>query len=401
MREFTVPRVALGDDDNEMLLSAWSIEEGGAFDEGDPLLEVETDKAAMEVEADGPGVLALQLRAPGSRIAPGEVVAVVADPGEQYDREELRARYAASTASVDGEPAARESLAPEPTVPGPAAAPPEPEPVRSTAGDARPAVDAVPFAAAAGFDAPGLLYGLPARRRPRPAPVGASAGVGVRAPRAPVREPLSRHRRALAKLMAASAAIPQFSVHRELPMQEALRIVDALRRSGIAATLTDVLLRATALALLRHPELDGCFVDDAVEHAAEPAISLATDSPSGVVAPVVRGADRLPWRDLAQERKRVVDGARRGRLLPADLTGGTFSISNVGPLGGDLVVPMLTPPQIGILGVGRVRSAWGATVAGAALVADHRAVDGADAARFLASLAEILADPDALDGDRG
>jgi pyruvate dehydrogenase E2 component (dihydrolipoamide acetyltransferase) len=253
-----------------------------------------------------------------------------------------------------------------------------------------------PAAASPAFTAPGELYGLPARRRPTPAASGALAPG-----RAPVRQPLSRHRRALATLMTASATIPQFSVHRELPMAEAQRTVAALRRAGVAATVTDVLLRATALALVRHPELDGCLVDGAVEHAATPAISLAADSPSGVVAPVVRGAERLPWRELALERKRVVDGARRGRLLPADLTGGTFSISNVGALGGDLVIPMLTPPQIGILGVGRVRPGWGGTVAGAVLVADHRAVDGADSARFLATLAELLADPDALDGGRG
>jgi len=396
-----MPRVALGD--NEMVLSSWLVEEGQEFGEGDPLIEIETDKASMEVEAPEPGVLALRLREPGAKVSPGELLAILADHDEEYDKERLRERYLGERVTGSAH-----SPAPQPIVVPPSAPPPQPASAvhsnvsRPGEGDA-PAcnsrrVEAPPPALSPGtgsFTGSGALYGLPARRRPAASP---GADGSPKNPAATVRDPLSRHRRALAKLMTESSKIPQFSVHRNLPMHEAVRLVSGLRRSGVAATVTDVLLRATAMALVRHPELHGWFTGDAVQRFTAPAISLATDSPSGVVAPVIRGAERLTWTALARERKRVVDGARRGRLLPADMNGGTFSISNVGGLGGDMVIPLLAPPQIAILGVGRVRPEWGKQVAAAALVADHRVLDGGDAARFLATLADILADVEALGG---
>lgn len=385
--------MALGEDDG-MLLSGWLVDEGQRFAEGDPLFEVETDKATMEVEAPAAGVLARRLHGPGTRLAPGEPVALLAEIGEGYaeNSEKDSEKSSAVDSARDG---AAAPPAPEPVDP-PAVPDPSPVPAaEQTAVDGQVDGEAslelstqvIPVTAA------GALYGFPARRRPE----SNSAPASVPTPREPVRVPLSRHRRALARLMTASTAIPQFSVHRELPMAEAVRLVGRLRRAGVAATITDVLLRATAVTLARHTEWNGWLVDDAVQRFATPAISLATDSPAGVVAPVVRGAERLGWAALAAERARVVGGARRGRLLPADMTGGTFSISNVGALGGDLVVPLLTPPQLGILGVGRIRPAWGTRHATAALVADHRALDGADAARFLATLADVLADADLLD----
>lgn len=387
-----MPKVALGDDD-PVLLSSWTVAEGEEFAEGDVLFEVETDKAMMEVEATEPGVLAAQVIEAGARVAPGEVVAVLAARGETVTAADVEARRAtlgsgapAATAAV---PDVGAAAAPAP-IPVPDSLPiPRPSPVPAAVPAAEPVAAVVPA-----FTSAGALYGLPARRR-----IGPPARNG--APAAPTRQPLSRHRAALARLMTASAAIPQFSVHRELPMHETTRLVALLRRGGTPATVTDVLLRATALALSRHRELNGWFTADAVEHVAEPAIGLATDGPAGVVAPVVRGADRLGWAQLAEERRRIVDGARRGRLLPADLAGGTFSISNVGALGGDLVVPLLTPPQLAVLGVGRIRQGWGGTVASAALVADHRALDGADAARFLGTLVEILGDGELLGGRDG
>jgi pyruvate dehydrogenase E2 component (dihydrolipoamide acetyltransferase) len=197
--------------------------------------------------------------------------------------------------------------------------------------------------------------------------------------------------------MTASALIPQFSVQLDIDAAPSGELVKRLRRVGIAATMTDVFCKAAAITLLRQPAVNGWLSGDLLELHERVSISLATDGPGGVVAPVIHGVERLDWAALAIERKRVVDGARAGRLHSDHLAGGTFSISNVGPLGGDLVVPLLTPPQLAILGLGRVRDTADAQqVLTATLVADHRVLDGADAVRFLTAFAEVLSDADRL-----
>ncbi len=371
-----MPKVAMSDDE-EMILTQWLLAEGDTFAEGQPLLEVETAKASMEIEAPDAGVLAVQVRKAGDTVLAGDLVARLAQPGEPYDTER------APAASTTGKNPSEVSLE-EPAVAAQVTAlPPIPAPplvVRDGAMQLS--------SSASQFTAAGELYGVPlGKRTPRTSSVG---GPRSAAADSQVREPLSRHRRALARLMTESAKIPQFAVQRELPMLQATRTVERLRAAGHPVTLTDVVLRVTASALMRHPELNGQFIDDYVLRYAEPAIALAADSPGGVVAPVIREAHSLPWPDLARERRRAVEGARNGRLLPSDMAGATFAISNVGALGGDAVVPMLTPPQVAVLGLGRTRPAWGETVACAVLVADHRVLDGADAARFLASLAELF-----------
>jgi pyruvate dehydrogenase E2 component (dihydrolipoamide acetyltransferase) len=190
--------------------------------------------------------------------------------------------------------------------------------------------------------------------------------------------------------MTESAAIPQFSVRKHVPMEGAMDAVRHLRDRGVAVTLTDVLLRATALTLVQHPELSAHYIGDAIRYFPAPVISLATDSPNGVIAPVLRSPERLSWSDLADQRRHIVEGARAGKLLPVNLNGGTFSLSNVGAVGGDAVVPLLTPPQVAILGVGAVRPSSAGAVSTMDLVVDHRALDGADAARFLVTLADLL-----------
>ncbi|MBD3924270.1 2-oxo acid dehydrogenase subunit E2 [Nocardioides cavernae] len=403
MQELVMPKVSLGDDDEPMVLLSWLVTAGESFDEGDPVVEVETSKANMEVEAPFGGVMTDVAREVGSSVVPGDVLAFIAGPGEAPSPDELaslRARIgtapAGATPAVGSAPAAD---SPGPAADGESAEPTElgdpVEPVPSVEPVAVRDDTATSAPAAAlisdDFDGPGAFSGLPPAVRRGLVRRRADDEGGVPAQESGERLPLSRHRRALASLMTKSASIPQFSVHRDLAMGAALRTVEELRARGLPTTLTDVLLRATAEALDVHPELNCHFNEGDIVRFKHPAIALAADSPAGVVAPVIRISATTSWASVARERRRVVEGARNGRLMPADLTGGTFSISNVGPLGGDLVVPMVTPPQVAILGLGRVRPGAGNMVATGVLSADHRVLDGADAARFLRTLDEVLA----------
>lgn len=414
MREFVMPRVAL-DDDEQMLLTGWLVKEGAEVHDGDPALEVETSKASMEVEVEHDGVVALCVRRVGDSLSSGDLIAVMADLGEQYDLDALRARYANPSSEPVAEAATESALdtRPDPErdpTPGPT---PEPMPDlnrRPASVPTAPQNTSEPDGAQPGpLVSSGFLVAAATTARvaesptrdqePTNAPATSVRSATERPLSSPRSAPerLSRHRAAVSRVMTASALIPQFSVQLNVNVVAATDLVTRLRRMEIPATLTDVFSKAAALSLLRHPALNAWLVGDMLERHEHVSISLATDGPTGVIAPVIHGVESLDWAQLAITRKQIVDGARTGWLQSDQLSGGTFSISNVGPLGGDLVVPMLTPPQVAILGLGRVRpSGDGRQVLTAALVADHRALDGADAARFLNTFAEILGDSDRL-----
>jgi pyruvate dehydrogenase E2 component (dihydrolipoamide acetyltransferase) len=243
----------------------------------------------------------------------------------------------------------------------------------------------------------GELRGLPAR-------AGGIPGPGTPAPPAdaPVLEPemagpheavpFTRHRGAVARSMVASAAIPQFAVHRELEAEPVAQALAALRESAPEATMSDVLVLCVAKALGAVPSVNAWCDGGQVFRFSDANIALAVDGPDGVIAPVIRGAQDLDLDGLVAERARLVELARQGRLTSAELGGATFSVSNIGPLGAHDLLPLLTPPQVAILALGAARSsADGETTMSATFAGDHRAIDGADGARFLAALAGAIA----------
>lgn len=383
MEPFLMPRVSLSDDE-EMVVSRWLVAPGTEVREGQPILEVETAKANMEVEAPRGGVLGPITLSDGAPVSPGDTLAVILDPGEIWEPTDSGAPPAAAGAGHHASAPATATL----------------QGGRSLDGGRVTRSIGVPD-----FDHPGDLYGLPAAatsqpsRSPLPIPPAMpdASQNGALPPRS-VPEggtsvPLTRHRLAVGRIMTESWSIPQFTVRRDLQMDEALRTVERLRDAGLAATLTDVLVRSVARTLVAHPESNRLFVGSSLYQLPSPVVSLAVDSPAGVVAPVIARAHDCGWDVLVRERRRIVQGARDGRLLPKDLNGGTFSISNVGPLGADAVIPLITPPQVAILGLGAVRTRDGGSYATAQFVGDHRALDGADAARFLTTLQELLSTP--------
>lgn len=406
MHDLTMPKVSMGDDEIVVIVQ-WSVEEGETFEEGDVLLAVETSKATMEIEANESGRLIEYVRRPGDELCAGEVIALVAPVDEPVHEdaarrriEELASQVTAAKSTKTSEESAKASHPSEIGAGASSTTASEPPAVATpstvvatwgSSDESLPEYSGV----SADYVEGGALFGLPLHKRA----AARTFNVGHTPPALmePQRHPVSKHRRALARLMTESNAVPQFSVHRDIPMTQVLRTVEILRQRDVSITLTDVMLRIVARTLLRHSEFNANFVDESIYLFPLPAIALATDSPAGVVAPIVRGAESLSWEALAAERRRVVEGARGGYLLPRDMSGGTFAFSNVGALGADLVIPMLMPPQVAILGLGRVRQGWGENVATAVVAGDHRVLDGAAAARFLASLAEFAQVVDTID----
>ena len=180
---------------------------------------------------------------------------------------------------------------------------------------------------------------------------------------------------------------------------------DAWRNAyGVAPTLNDFVLKATAEALKAHPQLNSALIDDAIHQYSDINLGVAIDIESGLVVPVVRGVDKLGVIALANQVRELADRARNGKLGLDDFSGGTFTVTNLGGLGVDWFTPVLNPPQCAILGVGRVREAAVVAdrsiqfrdVATLVLTFDHRAIDGAPCARFLADLRARIEDPGQL-----
>ncbi|MYA40213.1 MAG: 2-oxo acid dehydrogenase subunit E2 [Gemmatimonadetes bacterium] len=380
MREFRMPKIALGADD-EVRVVAWVVHEGGEVASGEPLLEVETDKANLEVEATSDGVLAKQLAAAGEAVLPGAVIGLIADAGERYDPAALR-----KPAGESGPPVGTSGL--DSAVAMPSIAPAAPE--------AWPQSERVPAAGPRLSLQHGYLAGLPPARR-----AGSVTGVPARQPPDPelvggshrIVEP-TKHRSAVARAMSASAAVPQFPVFNDMDVTAACRALDRIRTSTSEASLTDLIVVAVAATLRGHPAFNSWHDGSRRIEFADINLNIAVDGPDGVVAPVIRGVDSLALEELVRARQELVDRARSRRLTPGDLVGGTFTVSNLGTLGASAVAPMIVPPQVAVLGVGRLRTDPGASLITMTLVSDHRAVDGADAARFLSGLAETLNDPE-------
>ena len=383
MREFRMPKIALGADE-EVRVVAWVVDEGAEVISGDPLLEVETDKTTLEVEATSDGVLAKQLAGAGETVLPGAVIGLVADVGERYDP-------AALLVPADGlVPSAR---AVEPERDGSPAAVVEAEAAATAKGALGPGSDHDAVTGPRISLRHGYLAGLPPSPRSR-----TRVGGPARLPMDPelvgshqVIEP-TKHRLAVARAMSASAAVPQFPVFDDMDVTAACRALDGLRSSVPEATLTDLVIAAAAEALRCHPLFNSWYDDGRRIEFADVNINVAVDGPDGVVAPVLRRVDALSLQDLIGARRSLIERARNRRLTPDDLAGGTFTVSNLGALGASAVAPMIVPPQVAVLGVGRLRTTPGAKLITMTMVSDHRAVDGADAARFLAGLSGALND---------
>jgi pyruvate dehydrogenase E2 component (dihydrolipoamide acetyltransferase) len=214
---------------------------------------------------------------------------------------------------------------------------------------------------------------------------------------------LSSVRRTIARRLTAAWQAPVFQLTASADMTNAQALVSRLRElhPDERPTVTDVLVRVTAAALMRHRDVNAHYQDDEIRIHPAANVGIAVAAPQGLVVPVIRGAERLTIAEIARARADVVQRARGNKLRQEDLEGGTFTISNLGMFGVEQFIAVLNPPQVAIVAVGateeRVVVRDGSFIAQPtmtlSLTCDHRAIDGAVGAQFLQTLKQLVEQP--------
>lgn len=382
-------------------IGSWLKGVGDPVERGEPLLEVVTDKVTMEVEAQASGVLRRILVAEGEEVEVATPIGLIAAPEEDLSAFEAAPEPPAAGPRPDPAPAPLPEVAPQ----SPAA---RPERVAASEGGGRPhraSPKARRLAAERGIDLTAVTGSGPGGRV-------VSADVEAHRPATPAPSPappggelveLTPAQRVAAERLTASY---QQAPHIYLEMQVSAHWLDRLRRGyqaeGRRISYNDLILKAVATALLEHPRLNAHFVDGRLLQQAGVDLGIATDTGSGLLVPVLRGAQDLDIGQIAAETRRLTEAARQGTIGLDDLQGGGFTVSNLGMFGLSRFTAIINPPQVAILAVGaiepRVVAVEGEAMAvrpamSLTLSADHRAVDGAAAARFLQRLRELLESP--------
>jgi pyruvate dehydrogenase E2 component (dihydrolipoyllysine-residue acetyltransferase) len=421
----------LSDTMEEGKILKWLKQPGDTVRQGDILAEVETDKADMELESFDEGVVE-KITVPEGASAPvGAVIAVLGDARAAAGAPPAAAAETQAPSSERQAPAA----APAPAAPAqPAVRPPQAAPAAAKAAPPRrPAAAPEPAGDGGRVKASPLAKkvaaerGVDLRSMTGSGPGGRIVRKDVEAERAeptsrpdasaprPAAEPgasrhveLSRIRRTTAKRMAeAKREVPHFYASADVAMDDAVRLRDDLVALGgelAALTLTHVVVKACALALRRVPAMNASLDGDAVAEHAHVNVGIATATDDGLLVPVVHDADALTLAEVARTAHGLVDRARAGKPARDDLSGATFTISNLGMFPVSHFAAVVNPPQAAILAVGTVRDVPvvrdGVVRAGrvmtVTLSCDHRVVDGALAGRFLGELKAILEHPLAL-----
>jgi pyruvate/2-oxoglutarate dehydrogenase complex dihydrolipoamide acyltransferase (E2) component len=376
----------------DVLLSEWLVAEGAEVKAGQVLFVLETDKVTAEVEAEADGWLHRSVEA-GVKVPIGERVGVVATTRDEYDglltkpSEPQTGHPFLGYISRGGGPAVApgHSVAAPPAVPGPAAPRARISPrARALLGERGIRLEEAANIVGTGADGRVTDRDVGSWLQSREA-----AGAGVER-----RIPLRGVRGAIASRMLHSL---QTSAQLTSVLELDATSVVELRRSG-GAGYTAIFVKLVAAALRRHPLLNSRISGDQIELLADVNVAVAVDTEAGVVAPVVRGADRL---SLVEVDERVADLAARARaasLALDELEGATFTLSNGGVYPVDITTAILVPPQSALLWLGRIRerplAVDGEVVVRptlqACLTYDHRAVDGAPAAAFLATLQSLV-----------
>jgi pyruvate dehydrogenase E2 component (dihydrolipoamide acetyltransferase) len=396
-------------------LLAWRKKEGEAVKKGEPLLEIETDKAVVEIEAPGDGFLAGITAFEGAVIPVGETIAWLIAAGEKAPTVKAmagpsaRATSAAPAAERAGAAAAKGAASATATV---------------TETSAQISPKARRLAKELGVDTIGLSGSGPdgtitaedvqaaadAKKKSVP---GSSAATPASSPASHPGESLSQIARLMGEKMTQSwTTVPHFFLTRDVDCTELIavhkRLGPAVEKSnGAKLTITDLLIAAVARALAKRPIMNASWTGTGIRQNPEINVSLAMAVKDGVVGAVIHKADSAKLGEISTQRRDLAERARANRLRPADISGGTFTISNLGMYQVDAFAAIITPPQAATLAVGTIADRVVPVKGKPAirpmmtmtLSSDHRVLDGARAAEFLTTLAEAIQKPDGWLGE--
>ena len=429
-KEVIMPALGMAQDVGVLL--RWLKEEGEMVTEGEPLMEVATDKVDLQVEAPASGLLAAVTAQEGDEIPVGQVIGLIAAEGE-----EIPAAPAAPAAAEPKESPAVETGPAAPLPSSPVAARIAAEHgvdladvqgtggriskedveahIRSTSSGKRVLASpkarrlarerGVDLASLDGSGPGGAVLAADVPLEAQPVPVAPAAAEPAPPATEPEVQPVSRMWQIMAERLTGSwTTVPHFYLVREVCADQLINwrtILNANAADGAAITYTDLLTKLAALSLARFPRLNAYWDDGNIVTNPEINVGLAVAVEDGLLVPVVHNADRLRVEEIAARRADLVARAGSGGLQPNDFAGGTFTISNLGMFGVDAFNAIVNPPQAAILAVGRIADRVVAVDGQPAvrpmitltLSCDHRAVDGVRAAQFFEALVGMIEEP--------
>ena len=405
-------------------LAKWMVKEGDTVESGTVLAEIETDKATMEFESIDDGVVGKIVVAEGTEeVAVGELIAVLLEDGEDASAADdvaasapAPAPAAAAPAEPTPEPAAP-AAAPAPAAPTPAATP---APVAASDANSGERVFASPLARRiaeqSGYDISQIPGTGPSGRvikrdveafTPSVAATAVSGAVSLDgdAPYEVIK--LSNMRKTIAKRLTESKqTVPHFYLSVDIELDNLLAARKGLNAMSdeYKISVNDFVIKACAAALMKVPAANVQYLGDVMHQFKRADISVAVAIDGGLITPVVRGADQKGLRQISEETKDLAKRAHEGKLAPEEYAGGTFSISNMGMMGVKQFDAVINPPQAAILAVGageqrpvvKNGELTVATVMTVTLSCDHRAIDGAVGAEYLAAVKMFLEQPSAM-----
>lgn len=430
MAEIIMPK--MGDAMMEGKVVRWYKKAGDTVKKGEPVLEIETDKVNLDLEAEEDGVISDVSVAEGTMAPVGATLATINRPGAAAKsaaapKQEAAAPPAQTSAKKETKSAPAKSDSPKP-VAAAAALPAPAADVASFSGHVKSSPLARKMARELGVDLRAVSGSGPSGRviaadithAAKSQPAGGRSELRAVPPLAPAKPaapkltrpgkieakeiPLSAMRRTIAKRLAESLGpVPHFFLTIDLDVTELLGLRKQLNEIAEAkVSVNDFVVRAAALALLHHPNVNSSWSDEAIMQHGEVSIGIAVATPEGLITPIVRNADQKAVTDIASEVKTLADKAKNRKLKPDDYQGGTFTISNLGMFGIDEFTAIINPPNSAILAVGAA-SPQASVDANRQVVirdrmkitmsCDHRVIDGAAGAQFLQTLRTYIEQP--------
>lgn len=406
----------LTDTMTEGVVIKWHKHEGDRIESGDAIAEIETDKAVMDLEAFGAGTLRKILVPEQSTVPAGRLIAVIAAPDEDIAPLLAEAGTAPQPAGPPATPP--QAVKPTATAKGPSTRPPSrptaPPPVATPpAAEIKASPLARRMAEEAGLDLESITPTGPGGRIIKEDVEQALAAKRA-APSAaePVGEawevrPLSQIRKTIArKMIQSKAPVPHFYVTNEIDMERALTVKAELadRQQPIKVTITDLIVRALAVALTRFPQFNASFQDDGIRYHQSIHIGVAVGLDEGLIVPVLRDCQSKGLIQIAEEARLLFERAKSRRLQPDEYTGATFSLSNLGMADVEQFSAIITTPEAAVLAIGKIKQIPVVENGRVAIrrrmmttiSCDHRVVDGLQAAKFLQTLKHELEEPTGL-----